>query len=423
MVRRFKDPSMKFLYNIGIRSYGLSIAIASLFNDKAKRWRRGRKDIFTKLQAVFENVKEPVAWFHCSSLGEFEQGRPVMEAFRQKFPSYKILLTFFSPSGYDVRRDYIGADYVFYLPLDTPSNAKQFVKLVKPKFTVFVKYEFWYNYLNQLHKANVPTYLISAKFRQDQYFFKGYGSWFRKQLKVYKKIFVQDTDSEELLKSIKVDDVVVAGDTRFDRVIAIAEQVKLDKLVRAFKGNSRLWVCGSTWPEDEKMILHAFYHLKVSGENVKLLLVPHEIGDNNINRILNMFPKAVKYSAAKEAEVLKTDVLVVDKMGLLSSLYSNGDIAYVGGGFGKGIHNLPEAAVYGIPVLFGINYHKFNEACELIKCNGGSSISSADEMLSDVSHLLKDEAFRKKSGEAAKAYIYGARGATEKIIAELSSIS
>jgi len=414
---------MKFLYNIGIRSYGLAIAIASLFNDKAKRWREGRKEIFSKLQAVFENVKEPVAWFHCSSLGEFEQGRPVIEAFRQKYPTYKILLTFFSPSGYDVRRDYIGADYIFYLPLDTPSNAKQFVKIVKPKFAVFVKYEFWYNYLSQLHKANVPTYLISAKFRPEQYFFKGYASWFRKQLNVYKKIFVQDMDSEQLLKSIGLENIIVAGDTRFDRVIAIAEKVKEDTLVSTFKGNCKLWICGSTWPEDEKMILHAFYHLKVSGEKVKLLLVPHETGENNISRLLNTFPKAVKYSTAKKTEVLGTDVLVVDKMGLLSSLYHHGDIAYVGGGFGKGIHNLPEAAVYGIPVLFGANYHKFNEAYDLIKCNGGSSVSSADEMLSDVSHLLKDEIFRKKSGEAAKAYIYGARGATEKIIAELSSIS
>src|SRR5581483_611220 len=321
---------MKIIYNLGIRFYGLAIIVVSLFNEKAKKWRTGRKDIFSILQKTFADVKEPVAWFHASSLGEFEQGRPVIEAFRQAKPNYKILLTFFSPSGYEIRKNYTGADYIFYLPLDTPSNAKRFVDIVKPKFSVFVKYEFWFNYLKELHKANAPVYLISAKFRADQYFFKGYASWFRKQLKEYREIFVQDPESEKLLRGAGVEKVIVAGDTRFDRVIAIAGQIKPDSLVQSFKGNGKLWICGSTWPEDERLILETFKQVKSTG--VRLLLVPHEIGEGNINRIIGMFPNSGKYSATTDTN--KLEVLVVDKMGLLSSLYQYGDIAYVGGGFG-----------------------------------------------------------------------------------------
>lgn len=413
---------MKPFYNLGIRCYGAAIGIASLFNDKAKRWKQGRSGIFENLQKTFSQVKEPIAWFHCSSLGEFEQGRPVIESFRQQKPDCKILLTFFSPSGYEVRKDYAGADYVFYLPLDTYSNAKRFVGIVKPKFAVFVKYEFWYNYLQQLHKTNVPVYLISAKFRPDQYFFKGYAAWFRKQLNEYRKIFVQDADSEKLLKDAGITNVEVAGDTRFDRVIAISQQAKPDALVQAFKGNSKLWVCGSTWPDDEKSIHYTFDKVKGAGENIKLLLVPHEIGESNINRILSMFPGSGRYSSARESEVGKLDILIVDKIGLLSSLYQYGDIAYVGGGFGKGIHNLLEAAVFGIPVLFGPHHQKFNEATELIKCKGGASVSTPVELLKCVMHLIQDQDLRKKYGEHAKSYVFNARGATDKILTELGKI-
>jgi 3-deoxy-D-manno-octulosonic-acid transferase len=412
---------LKAIYNIGILCYGLAISIASLFNEKAKKWKSGRKDIFSKLQKTFSGVKEPIAWFHCSSLGEFEQGRPVIEAFRQQKPNYKILLTFFSPSGYEIRKNYPGADFIFYLPLDTPSNAKRFVQIVKPKFSVFVKYEFWFNYLQELHKANIPVYLISAKFRADQYFFKGYASWFRTQLKEYKKIFVQDKDSEKLLKNEGIENVIVAGDTRFDRVITIARQAKPDKIVQSFKGNSKLWVCGSTWPEDEELIHYTFDKLKVAGEDLKLLLVPHEIGEANINRLLNNFPNSARYSTSNETGVAQFDTLVVDKIGLLSSLYQYGDIAYVGGGFSSGIHNLLEAAVYGIPVLFGPKHQKFNEASELIKCKGGGHVHSAVELLKAVSHLIHDDALRKNYGEHAKDYVIGAKGATDMILAELNN--
>jgi 3-deoxy-D-manno-octulosonic-acid transferase len=411
---------MKFLYTIGIRCYGFAILIASLFNEKAKKWRQGRKNIFENLEKAFSAVKEPVAWFHCSSLGEFEQGRPVIEAFRQKYPDYKIILTFFSPSGYEVRKNYEKADFVFYLPLDTAANAKRFASIVKPKFAVFVKYEFWFNYLQALHSASAPVYLISAKFRADQYFFKGYASWFREQLKQYKKIFVQDAASESLLKNAGITNVVVGGDTRFDRVIAISQQVKEDVIVKTFKGDSKLWVCGSTWPDDEKLILAAFNDTVKKGQNVKLLIVPHEIGEGNIDRILKEFSGSERYSNAKVNEVSKLNILIVDKMGLLSSLYAYGDIAYVGGGFGKGIHNLPEAAVFGIPVLFGPNHHKFNEATALINLKGGAQVTTAEELTELVTHLLSDDAFRKHCGDNAKNYILGSRGATEKIIEELS---
>ncbi|HXB11357.1 MAG TPA: glycosyltransferase N-terminal domain-containing protein, partial [Bacteroidia bacterium] len=385
---------MKFLYTLGIRFYGFAILLASLFNEKAKKWRQGRKDIFKKLRDTFSNVKEPVIWLHCSSLGEFEQGRPVIEAFRQKYPGYKILLTFFSPSGYEIRKNYNGADFVFYLPLDTFSNAKRFIEITKPTLAVFVKYEFWYNYLQCLHSSNVPVYLISAMFRPDQYFFKGYASWFRKQLKEYKKIFVQDVNSKKLLKSIGIEKVVIAGDTRFDRVVAIAEQAKPDLLVKAFKGNNTLWICGSTWFPDEAIIKEAFNKITAEGNKVKLLLVPHEIGESHITEILNSFPGAIRYSLAKENEVANANVLVVDKIGLLSNLYQYGDIAYIGGGFGIGIHNTQEAAVYGMPVLFGPKYQKFNEAVELVKMRAGVSISTSAELIEHMSRLIKDKDYR-----------------------------
>jgi 3-deoxy-D-manno-octulosonic-acid transferase len=421
---------MKFLYTLGIRFYGFAILLASIFNEKAKKWRQGRKHIFTKLQDVFSNVNEPVIWFHCSSLGEFEQGRPVIESFRQKFPGYKILLTFFSPSGYEIRKDYNGADYVFYLPLDTYSNAKRFIEITKPKLAVFVKYEFWYNYLQCLHSSNVPVYLISAKFRHDQYFFKGYASWFRKQLKEYKKIFVQDVDSEKLLKSIGIEKVVIAGDTRFDRVVAIAELAKelskghaalTDSLIETFKGTGFLWICGSTWEKDEELISLVFKQLISKGENVKLLLVPHEIGEYHISRLLSQFPNAIRYSGTRQNESSLSNIMIIDWMGLLSSLYKYADIAYIGGGFGKGIHNLPEAAVFGIPVLFGPNYLKFNEAVELIKMKAGFSVSTSAELLEHLSRLLKDKDYRNRCGEMARNYILSAKGATESIMKEIES--
>lgn len=410
---------MNFFYNIGVWFYGLAIFIAALFNEKARKWRRGRKWLFTELEKVFATVKEPVAWFHCASLGEFEQCRPVIEGFRKRQNGYKILLTFFSPSGYEVRQNYKGADYIFYLPLDTPANARRFVKITQPKIAVFVKYEFWYNYLQALHWANVPTYLISAIFRPGHYFFKKYGKWFRNQLHNYKMIFLQDTGSEELLKRAGINNIELSGDTRFDRVAAIAEDRNSDSKTEKFKGEDMLWICGSTWHEDEKIIADVFRQLTGGGEKIRLLIVPHETGEDHITRLLSSFPGAILYSGANPNDMQRSNVMVVDKVGLLSSLYRYADIAYIGGGFGKGIHNLPEAAVYGVPVIFGANHYKFIEASELIKRGGGFSISSADELLKVMSRLLNDKEGRQRSGNAGKNYILSAKGATDKIIREI----
>lgn len=412
---------MKFFYSVGIQLYGLAILIASLFNEKARKWFAGRKGIFKQIAKALANNSSPVIWFHCASLGEFEQGRPIIEAFRQKNPTYKIVLTFFSPSGYEVRKNYAGADYVFYLPLDTASNAKQFVEIVKPRIAIFVKYEFWFNYLTQLNLNNMPTYLVSAKFRADQYFFKWYGSWFKKRLNLYRKIFVQDTESEKLLRVNNISNVELAGDTRFDRVIEIATQAKTNDIIEAFKGNAKLWICGSTWEPDEKYIQEVFIRLKESVGNLKLLIVPHEIGEKHIAQVTELF-KAKKYSEVDINSVKNSEVLVVDKMGMLSSLYKYADIVYIGGGFGKNIHNLPEAAVFGVPVLFGPNHAKFTEAFDLLAVKGGFTINGAGDLFEKMNMLLKDAALLKQSGQAAKDYIYRGSGATQKILAELESV-
>jgi len=413
---------MKFIYSLGIRFYGFAVLIASLFNEKAKKWIEGRKNIIEKVTKALQGNKAPIIWFHCASLGEFEQGRPIIEAFKQKFPDYKILLTFFSPSGYEVRKNYAGADFVFYLPLDTHSNAKQFVDIINPKIAVFVKYEFWYNYINCLNEKNVPLYLVSAKFRTDQYFFKWYGAWFRKQLNSYKKIFLQDSASEVLLDSIGVKNKELAGDTRFDRVIDIAKQAQLNEIIEAFKGNEKLWICGSTWEEDEKYISAVYNKILASGLKVKLLVVPHEIGEKHIKQVTELFG-AKKYSESNLAQAANEKVLVVDKMGMLSSLYRYADVAYIGGGFGKNIHNLPEAAVFGVPVVFGPNHRKFTEAIDLITCKGGFAINNETELADKIMALLQDETYRKQSGELAKAYIYNGSGATKKIITELEKVA
>lgn len=411
---------MRFFYNIGIRLYGFSIFIASFFNAKAAKWRAGRKDIFEKLQQEIGASASLVAWFHCASLGEFEQGRPVIETFRKKFPHYKILLTFFSPSGYEVRKDYKEADYVFYLPLDTPANAKRFIAIVKPFCAVFIKYEFWFNYLNELHTKKIPSFLISAKFRKDQYFFKSGGKWSRKSLHFYNTLFVQDENSKSLLKNIEINNSIVSGDTRFDRVINISQQLFSDVIVESFKDGSQLWVCGSSWEEDEKLIFPVFQKLIQSGHKVKLLIAPHDVSESRIKNMQNKYPNSIRYSRGKES--VNTNILIIDKIGLLSYLYRYGDVAYVGGGFGKGIHNLAEASVYGIPVVFGPNYKKFIEAEELLKRGGGFSISTAEELAAVIAKLFNDANYRKTCGDSGATYIFSGKGATGKIISKLEEI-
>jgi 3-deoxy-D-manno-octulosonic-acid transferase len=413
---------MRSFYNLGIRLYGFSILIASFFNEKAKKWRAGRKDIFIKLKEAIQDSAQPLAWFHCASLGEFEQGRPVIETFRKKFPDYKILLTFFSPSGYEVRKDYKEVDYVFYLPLDTPYNAKQFIEIVKPSIAIFIKYEFWFNYLSELKKRNIPSFLVSAKFRKNQYFFKNTGTWFRKQLNLYSTIFVQDEDSETLLGKFGINNVIISGDTRFDRVISVSQQTFSSSLMQSFKSGHTLWVCGSTWEEDEKLIFPIVRSLLHLGQKTKLLIAPHDVNEERIKSILDKYPTTLRYSKATENNTAPANVMVVDKIGLLSHLYRFADVVYVGGGFGKGIHNLTEASVYGIPVIFGPNNKKFIEADELIKRGGGFPISTKEELDSKVTKLLTDAAYRKTAGEAGATYILSGKGATEKIISTLEKI-
>jgi len=413
---------MILFYSLGIRLYGFSIFLAAFFNEKAAKWRTGRKDIFIKLREAIQVSDQPLAWFHCASLGEFEQGRPVIETFRKKFPSYKILLTFFSPSGYEVRKDYEEVDYVFYLPLDTPSNARKFMEIVKPSAAIFIKYEFWFNYLCELKKNNIPSFLVSAKFREEQYFFKNTGRSFRKYLRYYTVLFVQDEDSETLLKEFRINNVVLCGDTRFDRVINISQQSFPDQIIQKFKNKQPLLLCGSTWEEDEKLIFPVYENLIRLGLKTKLLIAPHEVTEERIKSIESKYPTTLRYSKATENNAAPANVMVIDTIGVLSYLYRFADVAYIGGGFGKGIHNLTEAAVYGIPVLFGPNYKKFIEAEELIKRGGGFSISNADELATKVSKLLTDKEYREHCGEAGASFILSGKGATEKIISKLEEI-
>lgn len=410
---------MRPLYTLSIHLYHFSIQIASLFNGKAKLWVEGRKNIFeriksTNLQSFNPQSINPVAWFHCASLGEFEQGRPLIERYREKHPDAKIVLTFFSPSGYEIRKNYSGADLILYLPIDTPSNAKQFVEAVNPSIVFFVKYEFWFNYLDTLNQKSIPTYLVSGIFRDDQHFFKGYGSWFRKQLKCFRQFFVQDANSAELLKSIGFENVLVTGDTRFDRVVSIAAAAKKIPLVELFKDGREIFIAGSTWEADEKLVAGCRF------ESYKLIIAPHEINESHIKYIINTLSHyhIITLSQATESNIKAAQILVIDNIGMLSSLYQYGTIALIGGGFGKGIHNVLEAATFGLPVIFGPNYEKFREAKELIHLGGAFSVADEKEFEKTMD-LLKDQQVLKTASLISKSYVKARAGATEKILSAI----
>jgi 3-deoxy-D-manno-octulosonic-acid transferase len=414
-----------FLYNLSIRIYALIILLVSFFNSKAKLWVDGRKDIFRKIETQLksEKLNANTVWFHCASLGEFEQGRPLMESIKAKESNVRIILTFFSPSGYEIRKSYTGADYVFYLPIDTPDNAAQFIGLIKPKAVFFVKYEFWFNYLNELKKQNIPTYLVSGIFRKDHYFFKFYGTWFRKQLSCFSHFYLQSEQSAQLLKSIGYTNVTVAGDTRFDRVSEISKTLKSIPIIAHFKQGCNLLIAGSTWLEDEKAI--ATLNLT---KNYKVIIVPHEIDEMHLFSVEKLFaskgnttesPSIMRYSKATENNIVSANILIIDNVGMLSSLYQYASIAYVGGGFGKGIHNIIEAATFGIPVIFGPNYHKFTEAEDLIKLGGAFTISSKDN-LANVFTSLQNPDLYTKSSKISKDYVAANVGATSKILHSIS---
>ncbi len=406
---------MTVFYLVGIKIYYLLIAIASMFNPKARFWIKGRKGIFRKLKQEL-NPNNNIAWFHCASLGEFEQGRPLIEAFKEKHKEYKILLTFFSPSGYEIRKNYEGADYIFYLPLDTPKNAKRFINIVNPSVVFFIKYEFWYFFIKEIGKREIPLYLVSGIFRKNQRFFKKYALRSKKMLSFFKHFFVQNEESANLLKNIHINNVSITGDTRFDRVYTIAKNSKDLPLIERFKGDNKLLIAGSTWKPDEDLIVR---YLNESKSNIKVIIAPHEIHPENIARIIrsiNSNFNILKYSEAHKENILNAQVLIIDNIGLLSSLYKYGDMAYIGGGFGKGIHNTLEAATFGMPLFFGPNYLKFKEAVDMINAGGAYSIAEYDKLKEKIDFFISHPDEIIHAGKVTSDYVENKQGATLKIL-------
>ena len=411
------------MYYIAIALYALIVRLVSPFNKKAKKMLAGQKKTF----AILKEKLEPDAsyiWFHAASLGEFEQGRPLIEKIRKEKPEYKILLTFFSPSGYEVRKDYLGADIVCYLPFDHYLNARKFLFTVKPAMAVFIKYEFWMNYLKLLKRLHIPTYIISAVFRPTQIFFRWYAYRYRKMLYSFDWFFVQDQSSLELLKRFKHLNVSVAGDTRFDRVYEIFEQRKELPLIEKYlnkpeSGKNIVFVAGSTCVKDEDILIPYFNQ----HPEIKLIIAPHEINEQRIEALKNRLTRPVVcYSQADENNVKDAGCLIIDCIGLLSSIYRYGDLAYIGGGFGKGIHNILEAAVYGIPVLFGPRYDKFKEAKELIAAKGAFSVKNEEDFSSYMNGFFSNPKLVHVVGKNAKEYVVSNLGATDKIYEKLKSV-
>jgi len=403
---------MSFLYNISIAFYTLMIRIASLFNGKAREWVKGRKDWKKELSAAF-GKDDKIAWFHAASLGEFEQGKPVIEAFRRDYPEFKILLTFFSPSGYLQRKDYKGADKVMYLPPDCAHNTRYFVKSLRPVIAVFIKYEFWYNYLSALKKQDVPVFFISAIFRKDQPFFKWYGSWFRKHLQDIAHFFVQDEPSAAMLGSIGISRVTVSGDTRFDRVADILDSKYENRDIENFCRGHKVLLAGSTWPPDEELLAT----VRESFPALKMIIAPHEVKEERITQLTETLKTDVaRYTKDTAEEWPEKQLLIIDTIGVLSSVYRYADIAYIGGAFGTGLHNIQEPAVNGIPVIFGPGYHKFKEAVDLVRLGGAFSVSNENELQECLEKLLNDHEAYKSACDISRRYMLENTGATEKIV-------
>lgn len=403
------------MYSFVIYVYLFAVKIVSLFNKKVRLMVEGHSKVFDILR---ENIHEgePYIWFHAASLGEFEQGRPLMERIRRRYPEYKILLTFFSPSGYEVRKNYEGADVICYLPFDTPRNVKRFLDLAHPGMAFFIKYEFWQNYLKAMQRRHIPVYSVSSIFRKDQVFFRWYGGRYYKVLTRLTHLFVQNESSKELLAKLGIQNVTVVGDTRFDRVIEIMEQAKALPLVEAFKQDYTVFVAGSSWPPDEDLFIEYFN----THPRLKLIIAPHVIGESHLAEIIGKLKRPyVRYTQANEENVKQADCLIVDCFGLLSSIYRYGEIAYIGGGFGVGIHNVLEAAVYGVPVMFGPNNRRFREAQQLLATGGAFEIHNETDFKSLTDRLLTDSDFLKQAGAAAGQYVKGNAGAADKILNQI----
>ena len=400
------------IYNLAMYILELGIKLAALFSDKPAKMVKGHREVFDLLKSKID-PKAQYIWFHAASLGEFEQGRPLIERIRKEYPQYKILQTFFSPSGYEVRKNYDGADIVCYLPIDTPANAKKFIDLVNPCMVFFVKYEFWHNYLNTLYQKGIPTYSVSSIFRPNQIFFRWYGKGYQQVLKTFAHLFVQNEESKRLLADIGVNNTTVVGDTRFDRVLDICAAAKQLPLVQKFKGDALTFVAGSSWGPDEDIFIKYFN----AHPEMKLIIAPHVVNDSHLKEIESKLQRSsIRYTKATEDNVQQADCLIIDCYGLLSSIYRYGEISYIGGGFGVGIHNVLEAAVYGIPVIFGPNNKKFREAQHLLANKGGFEINSYEDFEQLMNKFLSDEAYLKQSGKAAGDYVKGNAGAMEKIM-------
>jgi 3-deoxy-D-manno-octulosonic-acid transferase len=401
-------------YTLGIRLLAILYRLAVPFNLKAKQFVRGRKNLFEKLSARFTGNSYKIIWVHCASLGEFEQGRPIIELIKKQRTDIKILLTFFSPSGYEIRKNYEGADFIYYLPWDTRKNAEKFIAITKPSLAIFVKYEFWYNYSNELKKKNIPLVSASCILRPNQVFFKPYGGLFRKILKNFTAYYVQNLETKKLLASIGIPSTI-AGDTRFDRVLQIIANAKEVPLAKAFKNESQLWVIGSCWPEDLE-VLSSFIH--DHSYHLKFIIAPHEINEKFIVEIeRSLQVKTIRFSKASFDNVADASVMIIDNIGMLSTLYRYGEVAFVGGAFGDGLHNILEAACYGVPIFFGDkNYEKFQEAHDLIMRGGAFEVSGYSDLKSKYELLNNKPENYLLACEVTKSYIEENRGATIKIV-------
>lgn len=406
---------MNILYNTGIHILNGLAHLLAFFNSKARLWIAGTSDWESKIIGKIKPGDRNI-WIHCASLGEFEQGRPLIEEMKKEYPEMKMVLTFFSPSGYEIRKNYNQADCIIYLPADTPSNARRFVELIGPEFAILVKYEFWNNYISELYSQKIPLYLVSGIFRPEQHFFSWYGSFFRGILRKFSLLFVQDNASMELLKEIGITNVIVTGDTRFDRVVQIAGKTRDIAQIEQFRGEENMFLAGSSWRQDEEIMAQ---YINADPYKLKWVFAPHEIHRENIDRLEKLFRvKCVRFSEFNEGDK-DARVMIIDNIGMLSSAYRYSYIAAIGGGFGKGIHNILEAACWGVPVLFGPRHEKFREAIDLIKENGAASFDSYTTFKDILEKWLSDEPFYLKSANAASEYIIKNKGATEKILAEI----
>jgi 3-deoxy-D-manno-octulosonic-acid transferase len=408
---------MRFFYTIGIYFYTFFIKIASISNPKAKKWIDGRTGLFDSLQDFRSSVPgHKIIWFHCASLGEFEQGRALIEKIRDKQNDYKIVLSFFSPSGYEHRKNYEKVDFVCYLPSDTPYNAKKFINILKPEKVFFIKYEYWFNYINILWENKIPLYVVSAIFRPNQIFFKKIGFWFGSQLKKVSCFFAQNSDTVELLKSIGIQSVILSGDTRFDRVIDIVNNPLFFSALEQLDKNKTL-IVGSSWEADENLISKALSDMP----ELTLIVAPHEVTQNRINEIKNIFhsKKPILLSQINEANIKAYELIIVDSIGKLSSIYQYGFLAYIGGGFGKGIHNILEAACWGMPIIIGPNYKKFYEAITLLKLGAAFSIKNSDDFVDIVKMLLTNEQQLLSCSMLSKDFVNNQKGVVDKIYSQV----